>query len=461
MASPLQGSVTPAQFKTYKKQTGNRYVRALGNKLTSAIEPVCILVQGDSTGNGPEEWVYRMSQWLASIIPTYSITYRLWNDTNQNYDNPVALSIGVNGDGYVTIPGVSGSYIKALDNVNLRIIGDIDISAKISAADWTTGVGQCIVSKFGGPGDRGWALEINGTGAPYFYWSADGTNTIVKVATSPLPILDGVDIWVRVTLDVDNGASGHTLIFYTSADGVTWTQLGNPVITAGVTSIFASTTTVEIGTRTGGLSDLFAGKIYKVIVKNGINGKIVASPDFGMVTPSLIKSFKDVEGNIWTALGTCITGNGSPSLLVLNASRAGANVAYSKDVTRFALQTPIEPQLSFISYSHNEGEDIDYQLDYEGLCTNLLTAYPNTGVVCVTQNPQTAPVGNPRYHAIRNRQVALLSAKNDYGLVDVFRAIMETGYPENYVVADGVHPNSDGTSLWLEKIKEFLQPMNL
>ncbi|HYH49645.1 MAG TPA: hypothetical protein VEG38_08860, partial [Acidimicrobiia bacterium] len=110
--------------------------------------------------------------------------------------------------------------------------------------------------------------------------------------------------WVRAVLDVNNEASGNDVFFYTSEDGETWTQLGNTVTTAGVTSIFDSTSAVEIGSRFGGTVGALAGSVYYVEIRNGIDGTVVNSFDASTVTPAGPRDPATVTaGGPWTING--------------------------------------------------------------------------------------------------------------------------------------------------------------
>ena len=53
-----------------------------------------ILVVSDSTTNDTNEWVYQLFNQIASDWPKHTVLYRLWNDTNGTYDNPLTLSTG-------------------------------------------------------------------------------------------------------------------------------------------------------------------------------------------------------------------------------------------------------------------------------------------------------------------------------------------------------------------------------
>jgi hypothetical protein len=214
--------------------------------------------------------------------------------------------VGFTGDNFIFLPGSSGNTVTTPDAAALDITGDIDIRIKLAAADWTPTADSYLLSKYVTTGNqRSFALVLTSTGTLAFQWSADGTTAVTKNSTANLASLAGNAVkWVRATLDVDNGAAGNDVKFYTSDDGTTWTQLGTTVTTAGTTSIFASTAVLELGSRNAGTSDfLISGKIFEAEVKNGIDGTTVAHP---VATSSGIT---DATGLTWTLNGTAILTN--------------------------------------------------------------------------------------------------------------------------------------------------------
>jgi len=455
MRTPPQGIINIADLKPY----GNRFVRALGHRLLSGIEPACLLLQGDSTSNDSDEWFPLTMQWLASKFPAYTVAERIWMDATQSYSEfTVPYQTGSAGEAYATIPASANHGLYAPNSTALQITGDIDIAIKLTMTNWSEETTRSLVSKLGDAPNRGWAFIMKTTRELGFWWSENGTDLIGPVYSTVAPtVVNGTPIWLRVTLDVDNGAGGYDLKFYTSSNGNSWTQLGTTVVGGSTTSIHANTENLHLGNKTMGASSPWEGKIYAARVKNSINGAVVASPSLGQAFPSG-STFTDAEGNTWTKNSLTTVGNGSPEMLVLNASAPGQAIAYSTNATRFALQAAKEPQLTFINYSHNEGTTVDYQSVYEGLCTQLLTKWPNVGVVCVTQNPEQAPAVNIVPHAQRNRRIATLAAKNNYGLIDAYRAFVETGnYSALVNASDGIHPTGAGSRFWKNVAIKFLE----
>lgn len=222
-------------------------------------------------------------------------------DTGATSGTAVALP----GMAFLQLPGTSGNTATTPDAAALDIVGDIDIRAKIAPDDWTPAAASAIVAKFTTTGNqRSYSLMLSTAGALVLEFSADGTAAITKTSTANLGTLAASAVkWVRATMDVDNGASGYTIRFYSSDDGSTWTQLGADVVTATATSIFASTAVLELGGRTGGTTDLFAGKIFEAEVQTGIAGTAVAHP---VATTSGIT---DATGRVWTVNGTAYLSN--------------------------------------------------------------------------------------------------------------------------------------------------------
>ena len=124
-----------------------------------------------------------------------------------------------------------------------------------------------------------------------------------KTSTAAVPFANATEGWVRVVHDVDNGAGGNDVKFYTSTDGIAWTQLGTTITTAGVTSIFPSTSRYSVGARGLGSSEAFAAdsRIYEVQVRDGINGPSVVPylPDAWEVINTGFPTFEGAPVLTW------------------------------------------------------------------------------------------------------------------------------------------------------------------
>lgn len=200
---------------------------------------------------------------------------------------------------------VNSGSIQTPDDAALDITGDLDVRFDATLRNWLAAgsVELCGKGQQGG-NQRSWLLLMR-NGRLHFEWSTAGTSTLAADSTLVLPAWPGRRMAVRVTLDVDNGASGRTITFYyaTTIAGP-WTQLGDPVVQAGTTSIFASTAVLLVGN--GWLDLAFPrpnGMIHAAEVRNGINGTVVANPDLSIQTPGAT-TFTDSSGRTWTVGGS-------------------------------------------------------------------------------------------------------------------------------------------------------------
>lgn len=526
-----------ALAKAKQAKLYNHHISSFFNRLRRATESVSIEIVGDSTANGDTEWFYKTMEWLAGLFSAYTVYQRLWNNTTQLFDTfHTPIQVGSAGLGYAEIAAAGTDKMYIVNTTALQITGDLDLRIHCALDDYINGAEQSLLSKLGGAGTRSWQWYISSTGKPTFYFSVNGTDLITKTSTAALSTTNGDEVYLKMTLDVDNGAGGYDIAFYTSTDGTTWTQLGTTVTTAGTITLNANTSDIEISSR--GAATRAAGKFYSTEIRNGIDGTLVASPEFGMSFPviddTLSTSFKDVEGNTIVRYGgTGLTwGNGSPSLLMLNGSYSGSKISYSADITRFTAQTTFEPQLFFINYAHNEGTTLNYinatvtgtaqagaattitlaasasalndvynnytvyitsgtgvgqsriindyvgstkvatvsvawdtnpdatsvySLEiYPGFCDRLIAKYPNMGIICVAQNPDTSALTYYRQHNHRCQQIAQFAASRSYGLVDAYTAFMDTNDLSTYVDVDGEHPTTAGNNLWATTAKKFL-----
>lgn len=206
------------------------------------------------------------------------------------------------------MPGGVADRVSAPDAAALDITGDIDIRADVELLSWRAA--QDIVGKYDTPSDeRSWIFQINSGGFLTLTWSTDGTTTGLRtaVSTAPVPVPGDRRQAIAVTLDVNNGASGHTARFYYAntidVAWASWTQLGTDVVISGTTSIYSSTASVRLGdtdsvtaplesgdpynTFTDVLfetADPMTGRYYAFQLRSGIDGTVVANPNFRIQT---------------------------------------------------------------------------------------------------------------------------------------------------------------------------------
>jgi hypothetical protein len=186
-------------------------------------------------------------------------------------------------DGLV-LPGVAQNFATTPVSSALQITGDLTLVARAALTSWTPGAGNCLLARRVDAGNQqSWSLVTGTTGVLSLRWSPNGSGPVVTAnSTAATGFTDGALGWVAVTLDVDNGAVGNDVKFWTSTDGITWAQLGTTVTTAGVTSIHAGTAPLEIGTRNIGVNDPLDGTVSVARIYSG-SGFTTAGPSGTLV----------------------------------------------------------------------------------------------------------------------------------------------------------------------------------
>lgn len=212
------------------------------------------------------------------------------------------------------LDGTAGGQITTPDAAALDITGDIDIRIDLTSGNWRRG--SDLAGKYETTGDqRSWAffLASSNSGTLSFSWSSTGTlaTTLTRSSTVPVPAPHNGRQALRVTIDVNDGSGNHIVTFY-YADNMdsTWTQLGDPVTTAGTTSIFSSSGIVELGDVVDLANLALIGEIHEFKILNGIAGSEVANPDFSIQTHD-DNSFADAAGRTWTVQSTAQISNRS------------------------------------------------------------------------------------------------------------------------------------------------------
>lgn len=207
-------------------------------------------------------------------------------------NTPIRCSVAL-GSAFYRNPAVTGACLYAADSAPLSITGDTEVIVDVELDDWAGYVG--LASKSGT-----WTLYAWG-GLLWFRTTSSAPATRDYVSTAYVPVPINKRCAVKVTLDVDNGAAGSTVTFYTAptADSATWTQLGAPVVVAGAYTLADSIGRLFAGAEHDVSSYLVSGRLYRFVLKNGIAGTAVANVDMSLQTVGAT-SFVDSAGVTFT-----------------------------------------------------------------------------------------------------------------------------------------------------------------
>ncbi|MFD3657038.1 hypothetical protein [Streptomyces sp. NPDC058620] len=214
------------------------------------------------------------------------------------------------GPPWVDLPGAAGDALVTPDHAALGVAGDLDVRVDVVLNDWRRP--QLFAARYHTVAeDRSWGLMLEGTGKLLLVWSSNGTIAARKwvASTVPVPVPDwhAPRLTVRAVLDIDNGAAGNTVTFYTARHGYGWEQLGAPVVTAGTTSVFDGIAPLELGDSVwlqtlpaGTAMYSLAGKVYGLQLRDGAALKVNMVFDTASAGAS---TATDTTGLTWTTTG--------------------------------------------------------------------------------------------------------------------------------------------------------------
>jgi hypothetical protein len=213
------------------------------------------------------------------------------SDVGANFANLLRMF-----EGALLLSGGANSYAETTDKVALDIAGDIDFRVEFMST--FSLLQSALWSKWSPTTQQSYQLIlVPALGLAQLSTSSTGANALTsQLSTAGMSRLGAF----RATLDVDNGAAGRTARFYTASTlAGPWVEMaGSPIITAGVTTIFNSTAVLRLGAHADN-SQPFIGRISRAELRNGIDGTVVANPDFRNLAKGTT-SFADAAGNTWT-----------------------------------------------------------------------------------------------------------------------------------------------------------------
>lgn len=409
------------------------------NGLATALDirlfSTALQVLGDSTGNETFEWVYKLALWIKEKYPTWNVNYRLWSDALNNYGGPTVINTSSDG-----VTSIGGGTQTRIFKTSRQITGDIDIGVKMKMTDWTPATTVTPIARFISlANERAWYISVMPDGKLRFIWTPDGTTLKLHTSSVVIPFKDGDTGWIRVAFDADNGANGCTAKFYTSTDGITWTQLGTDITLAEI-AVINNASDLELGGRTQSGEVLPSGNlIYESFVRDGIDGE--------NIVPSMPDLWQD-RGN-----GASHSVIGAPTLTIVNGSHPGSNLTYLSESTRFVKLTPNFGQsVIIVSNSHNEGHVIneEYRNKYNAFIDQINTRFEGLPIVVIAQNPQKSAALTSKPHAMRRVNIYEIARTKNLEVADVY-SVFPLNNLDPYML-DNIHPNASGQDLWLELI---------
>lgn len=225
-------------------------------------------------------------------------------------------------ENYLYLPGTAGNWSTVGSSSATQITGDLDLRARVAFASWTSG-NAGIITKWGAsPALSFYWMKLGNV--MRFGYSSNGS-TGIDVDSAAMSFAADEERWVRVTLDVDNGAGSRVITFFTSTDGVTWTTLSTTA-TAGTISLFPNNANILIGNHDG--THYLQGRIFRAQILNGIGGTVALDVNYPTGIVDGAQTSLSISGTAADQLDNALVltnlGTGGP---VLNGQRGSSLAA--------------------------------------------------------------------------------------------------------------------------------------
>ncbi|MFE0808223.1 hypothetical protein ACFW34_12155 [Streptomyces sp. NPDC058848] len=206
-------------------------------------------------------------------------------------------------ESYLQLDGDPTSYASTPDHASLDITGDLDIRWE-GEADWyATGIHTLIGKWDTDPAARSYILQLQ-DGTLRVQALREGLNSgpFGQAALPELPRRAAL----RATLDADNGAGSVVVRLYwaPTLDGP-WTPISDDILIPNPVTIASTTAPLYIAPTSLDSTPPrhpMAGRTYRAEVRAGIDGPVVASPDF-RAQDAGATGFTDSAGRVWTLSG--------------------------------------------------------------------------------------------------------------------------------------------------------------
>ncbi|MER7798996.1 hypothetical protein ABTX71_01560 [Streptomyces parvulus] len=207
------------------------------------------------------------------------------------------------GEARMEVDGTPDSAASTPDHASLDITGDLDVRWE-GEADWYAAGAQMLIGKWSETdGERSWHMRLEGAQLRIL---ATRNGSTGASGFWPLPALPRRAAF-RITLDADTGSGMLWHAYWAESMDGPWTSLGAVPLPDSVV-IFSGPAPLSVAPRqltlpTSGIARYpAAGRVYRAQVRSGINGTIVANPDFRAQAPG-VTSFADSAGRTWTLAG--------------------------------------------------------------------------------------------------------------------------------------------------------------
>lgn len=189
----------------------------------------------------------------------------------------------------------------------LAVTSDIDIRIDMDLETWHSEQSVVGMGLDSNAPEHGWAVYLDDDGKVHFTWVDDAS--VVFDVQSTIAVPNTTRQSLKVVLDANDGASGHTVTFSTATTfGGAYTQLGDVVTGSGITNIFYAGGSLSIG-QSGRRSPRGPhGSVYNFELRDVLAATTVADLDFTGLTNGA-RTHTDAAGNLWIAVNFAVVSN--------------------------------------------------------------------------------------------------------------------------------------------------------
>jgi hypothetical protein len=455
------GITDPAAFRENLQLAGHASGRPFAGlkQVLNANRSCGLAIVGDSTGVGNTRWPRLFTEYIAAQFPNYTVRRESWSGTAWTNDYTRAGGAGERGWRFPT-SGPRFPVSLSSQDFGISQTNDVAIEVKIKVEDFA-GMGTFLVSCWNNTSaagasnaDRQWAVSINTAKIPFLSWYNDAVGFNQNYCSFALPYNNGDTFWLRVELDSDNGAAGHTIIFkYRTLDTDAWTILDTNTV-AGTSSL---NNPANGNIRTLMLFDVNGGTtLYR------LNSFDQLDPTVGPMPMAPVDHFD--LGSVTNTAEIV----GSPEFVVRDQSVSGwgVNQFYNTSHASYIpwnksfFRTDEGIRAAIVNLSHNMGAEILYSdpgnfaAGCKGILDEMQLRFPLARRVFVAQNPQTfsPTVPNDR-HALRIGRMIDQAVSENSALINAFQAFLDDGRDIDDLVVptpDNIHPTAAGSEMWAD-----------
>ena len=253
------------------------------------------------------------------------------------------------GVNYLFSPRVVGNFCSTPSAAANSISGNIDI--RVYYQSNTSGIVQTLLMK-GDASAYNYAFDFDTSNIPRLIF---GGFTIVNATATINPLTLQ---WYRVTRNSTTG----DVIFYTSNDGITYTQLGSTVSTSAG-NLPTNSLNLIIGENTAFANNGSQGKIYRATISNSIGGAPVVDFNPNQYNASTSQTqWTSSTGEVWS-INTATTNNALKGALVDRTYIMGNGTSMGLSAASLNInRTAITNYTTFKKYSNSIGENIIVEL---------------------------------------------------------------------------------------------------